>query len=921
MKTLLQFIILIVTFSVNAQIIPLKLEEKIEKSPFIVEGKIIDQNSYKTENSIYTNYTLQVTNVLKGNLTDNVITVKAIGGTVGNQKLVTCPSDNFHQDENTIFFLEKIVNQNVFQASFFGQSTVSLEHISDKELTKISKSLGYKYSKVSTNSQKNSAIAATITNISPTTVNAGVGETITITGSGFGASGPTSGIKVWTKFANNPSQMKSHSAAYNYVSWSDTQIVFKVPSDAGTGQIWVGSGSSHATSTQVVTVATSVRDNANAVNSAIYPVSLPSLQNQGIQFVLNTNFTNTDAINRTKEALQQWQCETNIDFTLDETTTTANTNNVNDGLSVLYFDTSMSSSTLGVTLTSLSACSGSGRWYVNDVDLAMNGNTNFNFSLNATGASQIDYYSVMLHELGHVRNLGHVLNGSQVMYPSIGAATDKRTLHPNDVIGGNLVQNDSNTNQVCGNPLMVDASCSQQLTYVPDDAFEQKLINLGYDIAPLDDYVPTSNINTITNLTINGDPISDLTGIEDFIALEYFTLKYTNVTNLDLSNNTALIKINCPSNIISNLNINGLSSLTELILFDNNISSINLSTNTSLIKFNGGYNPYTTLDFSNCPNIEWIGSPHGSLTSVNLTGVTLLEEVYLNNNQLTSIDVSNNSSLFWLDVKYNNVISINILNTAALQYCYVNNNQLSSLDVSGNVNLLALDCSTNNLSSIDVSSCSSLLNFYCAYNQLTALDINNNPLLQFFNANDNLLNSLLLTNATSLINLNLSNNQLTNLDLSNSANLYLVDLSNNSLTALNVKNGNNTYINNFAFNTTNNSSLTCIEVDNASYSTSNWANIDATTSFSEDCSILSITDVYLNEIKLFPNPATNIINITSNTNISDFKFQLYDLNGRLINKGDFKTSKTINVSHLQSGVYLIKIYNSSQNQIVKFIKN
>ena len=336
---------------------------------------------------------------------------------------------------------------------------MSLENISEEELAMIYKNLGYKQVNKNSNSQKSSAITSTITSINPTTVNAGVGETITITGTGFGATGPTSAIKVWTKFANNPSQMKSHSAAYNYVSWSDTQIVFKVPSDAGTGQIWVGSGSSHATSAQVVTIATSVRDNANVFNSAISPVSLPALQNQGIQFVLNTNFTNADAINRTNEALQQWQCETKIDFTLNQTATTNNTNNVNDGLSVLYFDASMSSSTFGVTLTTLDACSTTGRWYVTDVDLAMNGNTNFNFTLNPTGAGQIDFYSVLLHELGHVRNLGHVLNGSQVMYPSIGAATDKRTLHPNDVIGGNLVQNDSNTNQVCGKPLMVDATC------------------------------------------------------------------------------------------------------------------------------------------------------------------------------------------------------------------------------------------------------------------------------------------------------------------------------------------------------------------------------------------------------------------------------------------------------------------------------
>jgi len=48
-----------------------------------------------------------------------------------------------------------------------------------------------------------------------------------------------------------------------------------------------------------------------------------------------------------------------------------------------------------------------------------------------------------------------------------------------------------------------------QLTYVPDDNFEQKLINLGYDNV-LDDYVLTASINTVTNLNVNSQNISDL---------------------------------------------------------------------------------------------------------------------------------------------------------------------------------------------------------------------------------------------------------------------------------------------------------------------------------------------------------------------------------------------------------------------------
>ena len=51
-------------------------------------------------------------------------------------------------------------------------------------------------------------------------------------------------------------------------------------------------------------------------------------------------------------------------------------------------------------------------------------------------------------------------------------------------------------------------------TYVPDDNFEQKLIDLGYDNI-LDDYVATANINNVSSLYIANFNISDLTGIED----------------------------------------------------------------------------------------------------------------------------------------------------------------------------------------------------------------------------------------------------------------------------------------------------------------------------------------------------------------------------------------------------------------------
>ena len=70
-----------------------------------------------------------------------------------------------------------------------------------------------------------------------------------------------------------------------------------------------------------------------------------------------------------------------------------------------------------------------------------------------------------------------------------------------------------------------------QQTYIPDDNFEQALINLGYDNI-LDDYVLTDNINTIQYLQVGGQNISDMTGIEDFIALKWLDCDQNQISYL-----------------------------------------------------------------------------------------------------------------------------------------------------------------------------------------------------------------------------------------------------------------------------------------------------------------------------------------------------------------------------------------------------
>ena len=92
-------------------------------------------------------------------------------------------------------------------------------------------------------------------------------------------------------------------------------------------------------------------------------------------------------------------------------------------------------------------------------------------------------------------------------------------------------------------------------TYVPDDNFEQELINLGYDDV-LDNYVITSNILSVTILNVDRKSISDLTGIEDFTSLEELRVEVNSLSSLDLSQNPNLIHLSADRNNLTCIELN-----------------------------------------------------------------------------------------------------------------------------------------------------------------------------------------------------------------------------------------------------------------------------------------------------------------------------------------------------------------------------
>ncbi|MEY2739673.1 MAG: hypothetical protein RL259_1582, partial [Bacteroidota bacterium] len=81
---------------------------------------------------------------------------------------------------------------------------------------------------------------------------------------------------------------------------------------------------------------------------------------------------------------------------------------------------------------------------------------------------------------------------------------------------------------------------------------------------------------------------------------------------------------------------------------------------------------------------------------------------------------------------------------------------------------------------------------------------------------------------------------------------------------------------------------------------------------------LSLEDNAVAKVKLYPNPASNNIRFA---NVEDATIMITDVTGKVVlQTSGVDENSIINVSHLNSGIYLVNIKNEWMNETVKFVK-
>lgn len=250
---------------------------------------------------------------------------------------------------------------------------------------------------------------------------------------------------------------------------------------------------------------------------------------------------------------------------------------------------------------------------------------------------------------------------------------------------------------------LIIGTCSfSQVTLIPDENFEGYLVSEGIDTdGLLNGQVLTADIEDVVALSLVNLSIEDLTGLEDFTALEV---------------------LDCSENF--------------------NLEAINLSSSTSLREFYAQFCAFTTIDFSNNVNLELVYVPHNNLTSLTLTSHPALENLTCGNplidlipfNQISTLDLSGTPNLLFLDVSFMGSMSsldlsqIPLLETFYGSYCSFNaldlsdnsaletlvlggfdsgivsgqSNNLTNLDLSNNPNLTTLDVELTNINSLNL---------------------------------------------------------------------------------------------------------------------------------------------------------------------------------------------------------------------------
>jgi hypothetical protein len=480
MKNFLLFLLCLIlcVFHLNAQsLYRVSLDDKIQHSSLIVEGKVVEKNSFWNDQHtlIFTSNKIEVSKIFKGDLQETTIEIVTQGGSVNGTSMVASDLLSLSNNQTGVFFCtpnsvnlkspktKKLLYdvyssaQGFFKYNLKKQTAaapfVQYDNISNRLYTELVQKTGRQFRNLKpefsvgqSNQRVSTVLSTAITSFTPATVNAGAlldpaTNVLTVNGSGFGT--PSGSAAILFDDADDGPGGGYIAVMYNdplMISWTDNQIKVRVPTEAGTGDFMVqdASGAS-STSPSQLNVLYSILTVTFTDGSTWYTKESNLMDANGaggytVVYSTNTagsgvDFNASSAKATFQRALTTWKEISGYNVT--EGGTTSFQAIADDNVNVIMYDNANTGTAplpVGVLAVCYSFNNMCGPDLVNNqlqktgFDIVVRnagysyGTTTFTLGPcppNSSSASEIDLETVLLHELGHSLNLGHINDGLQ----------------------------------------------------------------------------------------------------------------------------------------------------------------------------------------------------------------------------------------------------------------------------------------------------------------------------------------------------------------------------------------------------------------------------------------------------------------------------------------------------------------------------
>jgi len=298
-----------------------------------------------------------------------------------------------------------------------------------------------------------------IGNITPLSVDAGIGDEITITGSGFGS---TAGDVFFDSPDDGSGGSFTAAGDEDILSWRDDRISVRVVSNAGSGRVIIRTaGGQQANSTQRINVGFAITNLNLTSGEIVTPLLIDDEAdgNGGYSFAVGNSAANggvslaanAPALAAVERAVTTWQQDGDYSVYLEGTTGIQEPSRDDDvniiafGSDAYDFDVELGSGTVGIAFSYYNAC-GSSEFEVTGFDVlfrrpgnpnGFGGSVNYNYGPGNGNGS--DFESIALHELGHTHQLKHVADPNEVMAFRITNGQTQRQLGADTRDGASVV--------------------------------------------------------------------------------------------------------------------------------------------------------------------------------------------------------------------------------------------------------------------------------------------------------------------------------------------------------------------------------------------------------------------------------------------------------------------------------------------------